>query len=223
MVRLTFTLVTPLIVTEPIHLDAILTAVHPESRQHPAVNCDLRDGCLPDLSLPLKKAQLGGKWVWAASTVSLEGEVKPYRGAHTKRKAREDLFQLEKNVMTIGGVFKDWIVEDLGYACSRVSFLAEPTSLTELLNLASRVGYIGKLGGMGYGQVTDFSVQEVPLPWRSALVQDGHAVRNLPHLFLENEAQSQIAIRPPYWAMGRRELGAAPGEQALLKSEVGLC
>lgn len=225
MIRAVFSLTTPIIISEPLHFDAVLTAVHPDALPQPYTNNRLREKDLPDISLPLRKAEAEGDWVWCASTCSLDGEVRPYAGTHTKRKAREDTFFFKGNVMVIGGVFKDWITADHGFVVSRLSFLAEPTDMKELAYLCSRVTHFGKLRGMGYGQVSGFRLEELHAhSWKECLAQGRRAARDLPQSFIYGKfGWDWVNTKPPYWDMDRRVAGVATGNTLELAEDVRLC
>lgn len=224
MIRVIFHMETPVIISEPLHLDALLTAVHPDAVLQPEVNLRLRDNKLDDLPLPLKTARRGEDWVWCASTCSLEGKVKPYKGTHTKRKSREDGFALKNNVMIIGGVFKDWITVDLGFIATQLSFLAEPDDMDDLASLCKRVTNIGKLRGMGYGKVSGCEITDWDGAWRDCLVSANVAMRDLPASFITNSQNPDLVnIRPPYWDMKRRVAGRSTGKTAKLEEDIRLC
>lgn len=218
-----FHLSTPIVVDDAIHLDALLMAVHPQAMQTPDVLRHLRDGNLPELPLPISRAAVGESWVYAASTIDLPPDAQPFSGMYTKRTTVEDAKNLQKNIMTIGGVFKDRLAKANGYICPTVSFTAETTDVNALRELCARVPNIGRLRGQGYGQVFSFDIQPRQRHWHETLCRDGMAVRNLPACFFHEEATSQINARPPYWGMSRRELGAAPGDAVTLRDEVTLC
>lgn len=225
MIRIIFNMTTPIIISEPLHLDAVLTAVHPDALPQPWTNNRLRDNNLPNLPLPLKKATVDDDWIWCASTCSLDGEVRPYAGMHTKRKSKEDIFALRKNVMVIGGVFKDWITSDRGFITSEISFLAESDDIKELAYLCSQITHFGKLRGMGYGQVKGFRIEELHgRKWEDCLIQDGRAARDIPQSFiLGGFGWDFVNIHPPYWDMDRRVPGVATGNPMSLSKEVRLC
>ncbi len=218
-----FHLTTPLVVDDAIHLDALLMAVHPQAVQTPEVLRRLRDGDLPDLPLPISRAAVGESWVYAASTIDLSPDARPFSGMYTKRTTVEDAKNLQKNIMVIGGVFKDKLAKANGYICPTVSFVVETPDVAALRELCARVQNIGRLRGQGYGQVFSFDIQPRQSHWHETLCRDGMAVRNLPACFFHEDASSQINARPPYWGMSRRELGAAPGDAVTLRDEVTLC
>lgn len=222
--KITFQMQTPLIISDALHLDALLMAVHPEAKDIIAVNRDLRDDALIQLPLPISKARIGDAWIWLASSIEFDSGVIPYKGVHTKRKSNEDVFYLEKNLMTIGGVFKDMMVNDFGYVASTAHFYAESSDRKQLASLCKRISYLGKNRGMGYGRVFSVRLSECSdMCWQDVLVRDGIALRNLPRDFLVNTAGSSIIANPPYWGMYRRGPGAAPGEAAVLKEGIQIC
>lgn len=221
--EVTFSLFTPLVVDDAIHLDALLMAVHPQASQTPEVLRRLRDGDLPDLPLPISRAAMGEAWVYAASTIDLHPDAQPFSGMYTKRTTVDDAKNLEKNIMVIGGIFKDKLSKANGYVSPMVSFVAETPDVSALRELCARVPHIGRLRGMGYGQVAGVDIRARFGHWHETLCRDGMAVRNLPACFFHEEAPSYINTHPPYWGMTRREPGAAPGDAVTLRDEVALC
>lgn len=221
--KITYSLNSPVIISEPLHFDALLTAVHPKARPVYDVNHDLLNGEIPSLKLPVQKVVApSGDWVWGASTINLE-DATPYQSKHTKRKGGVDMFGYISNIMTIGGMYKDNFVEDRGYIAPRVSFLAASENASALLEMAKKVGNIGKLRGMGYGEVKSVQIETYEGDWRDILVKSGRAVRNLPQAFLENLVESVVNILPPYWGIERRKIGAKPGDPITLRRDLKLC
>lgn len=223
LLKIEWALVSPVIMQDPLHLDALLMAVHPEARSITEVNRNLRDGELVQLDLPIKKARCGDRWVWAASSVELADNAEPYTGTYKKAKDHEDAFYLTKNTMVIGGIHKNWVKRVSGFTTSSVTFYAATDDPDGVESLCRRVSSVGKLRGMGYGQITGFVISEAEGGWQDTLVRDGLAFRNMPACFCEEEATEDIIALPPYWGMYRREPGFAPGAMATLRPEVACC
>lgn len=220
--RITFKMRTPVIITDPLHLDALLMAVHPDSKSYEEVKNDIRHGRLVQPELPIQKVFAGDQYVYAASTIDLLG-AEPYTGKHTKRKGGIDMFAYVSNIMTIGGMYKDNLVEDRGYIAKSASFLAVSLHKAQLLYLVQRVTHLGKNRGMGYGEVSDATVEKETGSFRDTLVKNERAIRNLPQAFFMNEAESSIIATPPYWGLWRREMGARPGDFVKLRKDLSLC
>lgn len=221
--KVSYTFYTPLIISEPLHFDALLMAVHPDAKMVYAVNNELKEEELKQLDIPLQKIKHPcGDWVWAASTIDLKNP-QPYSGKHTKRKSSIDMFNYVGNVMTNGGLYKDWVIDDRGYIAEEASFIAASGNKALLLYLAGRVRHIGKLRGMGYGEVKDVKMRQYDGSWTDILIKDSRAVRNIPESFLKNEGESSIITHPPYWGMYRREMGAKPGDYISLADGLQLC
>lgn len=197
-------------------------AVHPDARSVVDVNRDLRDNRLRDLDLPIARACCGDAWIYAASAIELDDGARPYMCTYKKAKHCDDAFYLEKSVMTIGGLHKDWIKHGFGYVTPAVSFLAASDEPDVLHSFCMRVTSIGKLRGMGYGQIAGLDVRKIDGSWTRALVHEGRAMRNLPARFVTGEASEEIIARPPYWGMYRREPGVSPGKPAILNEGVKL-
>lgn len=220
-----FRLSRPLIVDDPIHFDAVLTAVHPEAGGPVDTLRAIREKRLADLPLPIKKVRCDDDWIWAASTIDLSSDAVPFSGKYSKRKDMNDARWLEKNLMVIGGVFKDAVSDAAGYVCSAASFLAETDDVESLALMCGRVSHLGRLRGMGYGVVSGMEIAEAPeQDWRLTLVREGRAVRNLPESFVDGGCVAPVRIRPPYWGhLGMRQPGVTPGESITLRAEVSLC
>lgn len=218
-----FHLRTPLALTDPLHLDALLMAVHPQAKGVVDVNRDLTDSALVQLPLPLARVECGAQWLWCASSIDLDNDAKPFSGRYKKAISLDDGFYIRKNVMTIGGLHKDRISRIAGYVSKTASFLAASDDPAALAELCGQIKNLGKLRGMGYGQVVGVEIRPTKGGWRDALVRDGRALRNLPTCFVEEEATERIIVQPPYWGMYRREAGVSPGKPATLKKDVQLC
>lgn len=222
LVKVSFSLITPVIITDPLHLDALLMAVHPDAKNIVEVNRQIRDNTLKNLSLPLKKVCLEDSWIWASSTIDLEN-AKPFTGMYKKAKTRETSFYLTKSLMINGGMYKDNIVRIEGYTASNASFLAVTDDVSGLSDLCTKITHLGKLRGFGYGTVRSFSINKFDGDWHEILVKNNIALRNIPEFFCQNPVHSLINPLPPYWDIAHREKGAAPGEPVILKEDLQLC
>ena len=223
LVRVVFEMASPVILTDPLHLDAIITAVHPDAVDTTLVRTMDAKGSIKGLSLPLERAGLPASWVWCASAAYFPDTAKPFSGKYCRRKDEYDADWIGKNVLTIGGIYKNRVAAASGVATPEVCFLAVPTDTDELLALCRKVQGLGRLRASGYGMIRGVRLERVTRDWRDALVYAGKAMRTLPAEMLTSPAGKSVRIRPPYWARTDRVEGAEPGDEAVLSPEVGLC
>lgn len=223
LVRVVFEMSSPVILTDPLHLDAIITAVHPDAVDTTLVRTMDAKGEIRGLPLPLERAGAGGTWVWCASAAYFPDTAKPFSGKYCRRKDEYDADWLGKNVMTIGGIYKNRVATVSGVAAPEVCFLAVPKDADQLLALCRKVQGLGRMRADGYGLVRDVRLERVTRDWRDALVYGGQAMRTLPAEMLASEVRKPVRIHPPYWAGSGRAKGAEPGDEAILSQEAALC
>lgn len=107
LVRVVFEMASPVILTDPLHLDAVITAVHPDAVGTTLVRTMDAKGSIKGLPLPLERAGVHGQWVWCASAAYFPDTAKPFSGKYCRRKDEYDADWIGKNVMTIGGIYKN--------------------------------------------------------------------------------------------------------------------
>ena len=78
LVRVVFEMASPVILTDPLHLDAILTVVHPDAVDTTLVRTMDAKRSIRGLSLPLERAGLSASWVWCASAAYFPDTAKPF-------------------------------------------------------------------------------------------------------------------------------------------------
>ena len=223
LVRVVFEMTSPVILTDPLHLDAVITAVHPDAVDTTLVRTMDAKGSIKGLPLPLERAGAHGQWVWAASAAYFPDTAKPFSGKYCRRKDEYDADWLGKNVMTIGGIYKNRVASVSGVATPEVCFLAVPKDEGQLLALCRRARGLGRLHASGYGLIRDVRLERVTRDWRDALVYAGQAMRTLPCEMLASDCHKSIRPQPPYWAKTGRTDGAEPGDEAVLSPETALC
>lgn len=224
MVEVVFRMKTPLAVSDPLHLDALLTAVHPDAVDATRLYALEAFGKkAPVLPLPLKKAETDGAWVWCSSAAFFSDAAVNFSDTYCRRLGVADAAWLKRNVLTIGGLFKDRVAKALGIVSPEVRFLAETSDMDALEALLAEISGLGKFRAFGYGETDGFSVEPSSRPWTDCLVQNGRAVRTIPVAMLKNRPESSVRALPPYWSLRDRCAGADPGDEAVLAEEVRLC
>lgn len=223
LTRVVFEMASPLVISDPLHLDAIIMAVHPEAAETALVRTMDANEKFTPIQLPLERAGIDGDWVWCASAAFFPDTAKPYSGKYCRHKDALDGDWLKKNVMTVGGLYKIRVAGITGITTPEVCFLAATEQQEELLALCERVRGLGRLRNHGYGMIKKVRLEPVTRDWRDVLVYGGEAMRTLPHSFVTNPCHQQIRTQPPYWARTDRMKGVEPGDTAKLSSEVALC
>lgn len=219
--RVRFKIKSPVIVSTPIHFDAVLSAIHPAMHNINTVNRRCNAESVIDAPLPVDSAKLGDCWVYCCSSADYE-DAKSYQTKITKRKDGADYFYIKGRQTPRSGTGRDRCDTVYGVVCSAVCFLVSTSELGELRRLCKRVHAIGGLRKMGFGEVTDFEIIECPgCDWRKCLVANGRAVRNLPGALVKHPTV-RVPTKHPYWLADHLEPGVAEGDIAELKDEVFL-
>ena len=151
--RVRFSVAAPIITTAPIHLDALLTAVHPAMHNSGAV--PTRGGSSKELKhapLRMDKAIVDDIWVWCCTAADYV-DASPYHDHICKRKDGIDYFYVDRQQTPRTGPGRDRMDTVYGVLCSSVQFWASmfDSSIYEFERICKRVHSIGGLRKMGYG------------------------------------------------------------------------
>lgn len=220
--KITFEVKTPIITDTPIHLDGLLSAVHPAMHGTEIITRNSTIAQMKDAPLPIDSAKIGNVWVWCCTAANYSDDAVPYQDHITKRKVACDYFYIESRQTPRTGPGRDRCDTVYGVSCSTASFLASTKDRKEIERICRRVKNIGGLRKMGYGEVTRFEVEETLYSWRDCLEQEGIAVRNLPSEMLETPCNMRVPVKHPYWHPDHYIPGAFAGYDVKLKSEVWL-
>jgi hypothetical protein len=217
-----FRVETPVIVTTQIHLDAILSAVHPAMHNLGGSLTRRSDASeVVNAPLPIDCAKINNTWVWCCTSADY-GDAIPFSDKIAKRKNGIDHLYLNSRQTPRTGTGRDRCDTVYGVVCDSVSFLASTTNPKELERICRRVRGIGGLRKIGYGKVGGVAVEETETCWQSCLVQDGKATRNLPAAMVEETCDRLVPTMPPYWLGDHIKPGAAVGDPATLRKGVWL-
>lgn len=220
--KITFQVKTPIIVTAPLHFDALLAAVHPAMHNLNAINRRSDADDVTQAPLAIDSAKIGDTWVYCCTAADYSDDARPFTSKITKRKDGIDYYYLVKKQAPRTGTGRDRCDTIYGVVCSSISFWASTRYPTLLAKLCKRVKNIGTLRKMGYGEVTGFEITpDESLTWQGCLIRYGRAVRNLPAEMVCNYSKlSQVVVRPPYYVAALRRSGIAEGTEAELVEEV---
>lgn len=224
--QLIFKVRTPIIVDGPMHLDALLAAVHPAAHNQ-EIFLTRRSAAEDVHQIPLEidRAWMpGGMWVCCCSTADYSDDAKPFSTKLATAKKPQDYFYLNAMQTPRTGPGRDRLDTVYGVACSSVSFLVSARKASKLDRLAKRVKNIGGLRKAGYGEVVEYELLERPdLDWRDCLVsKDGFALRNMPAEMVESDEITSVVVRAPYWVSSMAVPGVTEGASIRLRSEVEL-
>ena len=219
---LTFYLRTPVILTAPLHLDALLSAVHPDMHGGGVVSKITDKSEIRQAPLPLDSAKLGRAWVWCASAAEFADDAQYYEDKFARRKTDHDYLYMRGRQTRTFGPQKDLMAAVYGVVTPWVRFLASSANLHDLRHIAKRIKSVGAHREKGYGQVERMEIQPVDLDFTACLVDDGRARRNLPGTLAEGRIVSMVNVRPPYWHACTMEQGVTVGGKCRLREGVWL-
>lgn len=219
---ITFYMQTPIITTTQIHLDAVLSAVHPAMHGKEIITKQSVRESITIAPLPIDSAKIERDWVWCCTAADYSSDAKPYYEKITKRKDGMDYWYINSRQTPRTGAGRDRCDAIYGVLCSAVNFWASTTNEKELSRICNRVKNIGGMRKMGYGAVTGFEIAKTELNWKECLVQKSVVMRNLPCAMVQEECQNRVYTHHPYWIPCNLNYGVEAGGRATLKSEVWL-
>lgn len=221
--ELVFKMLTPIITTTDIHLDAVFSAVSPAAHNKDYVITRYTSpDLIKQLPIPIDCAKINNKFIFCCSVADFHN-AKMICDTSTKRKDGDDMFFYHKTLTPKKGVEKDSMIKLYGVSCDYVSFLLSSSNKQSVIRYAKRVKNIGSMRKQGYGQVIDFEINELPdKNWKDCLISNGKAIRNIPSDFLDSPCNTKSRCLTPYWLPDGKELCAVVGNYAILKDDVFL-
>lgn len=213
---------TPVITTAQIHLDGILSAVHPAMHNLNGITRQSARRELTAAPIPVDSAKIDGSWVFCCTASDFDDSAKVFTDKFNKRKDAIDYHYINRRLTPRSGPGRDRLETCYGVICEFVRFYASTSDLQELTRICKRVRSIGNLRKMGYGAVSSFCVAETELQWSDCLVQSGVSMRNLPARMAIDGHISRIPVRAPYWLPDNMEPGIMAGEKCRLADGVWL-
>lgn len=212
----------PVITTTQIHLDGILSAVHPAMHNLSGITRQSARSEVKTAPLPIDSAKIGSKWVFCCTASDFDDSAKVFTDKFNKRKDAIDYHYITRRLTPRSGPGRDRLETCYGVLCEYVRFYASTTDLREMERICKRVSSIGNLRKMGYGRVSNFEITEAEMEWRDCLVRFGVAMRNLPACMTVGGNLSRIPVQAPYWLPDNMEPGVIEGEKCCLADGVWL-
>lgn len=208
-----FRLSSPVVGTDPIHLDALVASVmiHTcgmKARDNHGVGWEPRD----NLPLPLARYHWGEFWWYRASAVWPNGEGSRVSWVKRWEREYEDLLDLGKatQVVTSLGRYKEAHVPmELVYVPELVFFAVG--DLGDMKHFCKKVKFVGKKSNQGYGFVEEVTIRALDIDMDGYTMdwctEAGRPARNMPVGFCEETGLNLIGkrlapYRPPYWRVG---------------------
>lgn len=227
--KIAFIMRSPIILNDDLHLDSILSAVHPAMHNRTFLTRASLASDVTTAPLPIDSAKLNGEWIWCASCGIFPDDAQYFHDKFSKRTAIGDFNYLHKSVTPGVGPGRDRCETIYGAVAAEVMFYASiPDKMhfeNELCRLLKRVKYLGGMRKCGYGQIADFELEKTDEEWQDCLIRHGRAARILPVAMLDDyddRDATRNRVNPPYWMpSGAREC-VKPGAYAVLKPEVWL-
>ena len=225
MLKLTAHIKTPTVLSSPLHLDGILTAVHPAMHNMDArpTRYDLHNAAVKVAPLPLhsirSNCDRGYEWVWAASAAEFPDSAQVKNDAIVKRWTAEDTEQFRLVLSTATGALRNRFVKFPIIITDKVYFYCISKNTKELVRLLNRVDSLGGLRKSGYGMVSSWDAEPMQADWRECIVKDGVSRRRLPASFGDS-AYTELTVKPPYWHNATRSLAVDVGAAIELSENV---
>lgn len=212
----------PVVVTDALHLDGILSAVHPD-----CVGGGLTRTCAEDEiarpPIPLVARSAYGEEVYLCSAEEWPEGARRRSGHLTRRRDGDDLDRLTKPVQTASGPARDVLLRFPVVEAPWVRWIAVggPEGIERLIRRARSVGSQRR---QGYGEVLRWEVREMaeakPM---EAIVSSGAARRHLPAAWCEAPEIVDVgAVRPPYWHPSSRGPRVRRGTPTGIRGDIEL-
>ncbi len=221
--ELTFKILTPIITTTDIHLDAVFSAISPSGHNKDyVITRHTPSRSIKQLNIPIDCAKINNRFIFCCSVANFHN-AETICDTACKRKSGEDVLYYHKNITRKTGIEKDSMIKLYGVSCDCVSFLLSSSNKSSVIRYAKRVNSIGGMRKQGYGQVTDFKLTERPdLSWKDCIVSNGKAIRNIPSIFIDGPCHSKSRCLCPYFLLDGKEPCATVGDFVKIKDDVFL-
>lgn len=222
--RITFYLKTPIIFTNPIHLDGLLASVHPAMHNVGAISRFSQIDKIIVAPLPLDSIKINNCWVWCCSTGEFADDTTFFTDKFNKRRDQIDYLYLSGKHATGSGPARDRLESVYGAVCKSISFDFSASKINSRIEqLAKRVKNIGNMRKSGYGEVDRYEINEISnMTWQDCIIKNGEARRNLPQEMIVEKCDDIFNVVPPYWFPGGRKNGVTVGFECTLKDGVWL-
>ena len=202
LVRVTFKMLTPVVMSAPLHFDSLLAAVHPA--MHNLANCptryDRNEEDIRQAPLPICSAKKEKQWVWAASAAEFPDDAEIKSSSIVKNWSPADVENFELVLSTATGALRNRLVRFPMVVSPEIYFYCVTKNINQLNRITKRVNRIGGVRKSGYGVVSDFEIELLQEPLTNAICFGGIARRRLPVSFGDCTNQTLQRIHPPYWS-----------------------
>lgn len=219
--KIIFRMRSPAYLPEPLHLDGLLDAVHPNShKRRRNINFMSSAKNVEPLSLPIARAE----GIYCCTAYQLPEEARLTTEVFTKRKTAGDETMMRRKFVRGSGAFKDSMIKNAVTLTPYVYFYAATDEKYKyaLTSAFSDVSGIGSLRKMGFGDVGAVEVWETEKDWRECLVVNKTAMRALPIDVLRTGIYplTRGTVRAPYWLHSADEPCVNPGMMAELRNDI---
>lgn len=219
LVKVTYKMLTPVVMSSPLHFDGLLSAVHPamHNMTKRPTRYDEDAKAIEQAPLPICSAKKGHQWIWAASAAEFPENAQIKNDAIVKRWTSEDVENFQLVLSTATGALRNRFVKFPIIVSPAVCFYCVTADIKELRRIAKRVNHIGALRKSGYGVVSNFEIEPMQEPLTTAICYNGIARRRLPASFGDCTEQSLQRIHPPYWSNCNKITACEAGSPFILK------
>lgn len=218
LLRVTALMAAPIASWEPLHLDGLLVACHPDTpTPTPTRSTPVAELGYPPL--PLVTLRAHGARLYASSAWQFPPGMRPGREMFTKRRDAEDVESYAIPFTPSSGPGKNYQIPIPTYETPTVSWLVLGAR-RGILKLLRRARSVGAYRRQGYGQVRDWHAEEIDGDPLRVLVEGGAAARFLPRAWTRTAATTDVgACLPPYWHPGLGVERVRPGWACELTDE----
>jgi hypothetical protein len=201
IVRLTATLAMPIVLTDDLHLDGLLAAVHPLCQRHPISRATPVDALIRP-PLPIATVTARGHAVMLGTVAQFPDDARLTTDYATKRRDGSDVEAFARKVNSKAGPDKDRMIQ-LPLVVAREVWWDAVGLRKPILTLARRIHAIGAWRGQGYGHVLSWRADKLDDPARVVLQRGGRLQRHVPAAWAPDAPPVQGAYEPPYWHPAR--------------------
>lgn len=220
LLRVRAYLLTPLALTDPLHLDGLASSCHPDVRGGRLTRgSDAANVVRP--TLPIASITHEGHKICVCSAAEVAPDARRSREHLTRRRDAADVDHLAKPVHTRTGPSRDvmlpyavWLTPYVEWWC-----VGARRGLKKLM--ATRTTHVGAMRRIGFGAVDRWQFDATSGDPAECLVLAGRARRNLPIAWCDApDVVEQIPVTHPYWHATSRADGVRQGRATGLVPEV---
>jgi hypothetical protein len=213
-------LAAPIAARQPVQLDALVLAAHPDCAASPISRATPASEII-EPGISIHRLHALGEHCYLTTEWILPPTARRSVEHVVKRKDGEDLDALTRPWNPGLGPGKNRCIPMPLVLTDRVSWIAVGQG-HGLRCLLRRIHHVGSLRGQGYGIVQGWTVEPLDVdPVRVLVTADGHAARHLPAVWAESGTVLDAgAWLPPYWHPCRLGQRVRAGTPVVLRREV---